>query len=65
MTMPCKDCPDKGCGSKHDTCEPYQAWCRENRKTLERRSVIAEQNGFFMARRMKCKADKFRRDEKH
>ena len=23
---PCKDCPDKGCGVRHDTCEAFLAW---------------------------------------
>ena len=24
MTCPCKDCENKGCGSFHDECKPYQ-----------------------------------------
>ena len=64
MTIPCKDCPDKGCGSRHDTCESYQAWRRENDKVKARRAADAEKNNFFMERRMKNKIDRFRKDEK-
>lgn len=27
---PCKDCPSKGCGPKHDTCAPYQQWLADH-----------------------------------
>lgn len=32
---PCKDCENKGCGSYHDECEPYQKFRkgRENNKS--------------------------------
>lgn len=23
---PCRECPEKGCGAKHNTCEKYKAW---------------------------------------
>lgn len=23
---PCKDCPERGCGKKHDTCEAFLEW---------------------------------------
>lgn len=26
---PCKTCPDKGCGSRHDSCPAYQEWRAE------------------------------------
>lgn len=29
---PCKTCPDQGCGEKHSSCEPYQAWKEEWKK---------------------------------
>jgi hypothetical protein len=32
---PCKDCPESGCGSKHDTCERYQEWDRERKAYLQ------------------------------
>ena len=25
-SAPCKDCPEKGCGPKHATCEAYTAY---------------------------------------
>lgn len=25
-TAPCRDCPEKGCGAKHATCEAYIAF---------------------------------------
>jgi hypothetical protein len=25
---PCKDCPDKGCGSYHDKCSEYLEWAK-------------------------------------
>ena len=30
-SAPCKDCPEKGCGAKHATCEAYIAY----RKTAD------------------------------
>lgn len=36
---PCKECPEKGCGAKHDTCEQYTEW----QKQLEKRNA-AERN---------------------
>lgn len=37
---PCKDCPEKGCGMKHSTCEAYieyqkkqEKWREDNRLT--------------------------------
>lgn len=30
IDSPCKDCPEKGCGPKHDTCQLYQQWKKEN-----------------------------------
>jgi len=34
-TAPCKDCPEAGCGSKHDTCEKYREWDRERKDFLK------------------------------
>ena len=30
---PCRDCTEKGCGEKHDTCLKYQQW-RKDRETI-------------------------------
>ena len=27
---PCKTCPERGCGAKHDTCEKYAEWLAQN-----------------------------------
>ena len=32
MACPCKDCPQKGCGSYHDQCEKYQSWSAEQKR---------------------------------
>lgn len=32
---PCKDCPDKGCGSYHDICEIYNKAKERNRLKKE------------------------------
>ena len=61
---PCKDCPEKGCGSKHDTCERYQEWDRERKAYLQQKSVECEIIGgtydcimaFRKAHRRKTKA---------
>lgn len=31
---PCRHCPDKGCGPRHDTCEQYIEW----RKRIDERN---------------------------
>ena len=33
---PCTECPEKGCGSKHDSCESYQAWVKEKEEIMNR-----------------------------
>ena len=30
MICPCKDCKDRGCGAKHETCEQYAKWKAED-----------------------------------
>lgn len=30
MICPCKNCPDKGCGTKHDSCELYKLWIKKH-----------------------------------
>jgi hypothetical protein len=39
---PCKDCPEKGCGSKHDSCQKYQEWDKERKDFLQQKSVECE-----------------------
>lgn len=38
---PCKDCKEKGCGAKHDTCERYRAF--RERKELESQERVKTQ----------------------
>lgn len=38
MTAPCKDCPDKGCGARHSTCEKYLQFRKECEKQYEKNS---------------------------
>lgn len=37
---PCKDCPERGCGTKHDTCEKFAEWQKIN----DRRKAQREQD---------------------
>lgn len=50
---PCADCPEKGCGSKHDSCEPYQAWFAERKELLKRKSDAYAIDTYYRARVMK------------
>ena len=34
-TVPCKDCPKKGCGVYHDKCPEYQEYKKENARMKE------------------------------
>lgn len=33
MIAPCRDCPEKGCGAKHDTCEAFREY-REKKDAM-------------------------------
>jgi len=35
LKCPCKECPEKGCGAKHNTCEAYAKW----RALLDKRNA--------------------------
>lgn len=54
MIAPCKDCPEKGCGKKHDTCEKYQRYVREREEMRRTRKaeVEAANNHYERIRRM-------------
>lgn len=56
---PCANCPDKGCGSRHDTCEKYQAWDRERKEMLKKRKKEMESNTFKIERIQKFKSSKW------
>lgn len=47
MKAPCKNCPNKGCGSYHDQCEEYQTYRRatdQKRKDLKIANEIENLN---------------------
>lgn len=39
MICPCKTCDRKGCGSYHDSCEPYKEWAAANKEKNEKRKA--------------------------
>lgn len=46
MICPCKECPDKGCGSYHDQCGKYQEWMSEQRIIKEKKKNDSIYNHF-------------------
>lgn len=48
-TVPCGDCPEKGCGAKHATCEAYIAYRKAadayNKSKVERTKRGMETSG--------------------
>lgn len=42
---PCKDCPSKGCGPKHDTCKNYQEWKAEVNAVHDKMGAEAQTTG--------------------
>jgi len=42
---PCKDCPSKGCGQKHDTCKNYQEWKAEVNAVHDKMDAEAQTTG--------------------
>lgn len=48
-SAPCKDCPEKGCGAKHTTCEAYIAFRKAadayNKNKVERKERWMETSG--------------------
>ena len=48
-SAPCKDCPEKGCGPKHATCEAYIAFRKTadayNKSKVERKERWMETRG--------------------
>ena len=63
MRCPCVDCPDKGCGEKHDTCEGYQAWKAEHNAATQwaRDQVPAMSNAAKKGHERKLKNSKSRK----
>ena len=61
-TAPCITCPDKGCGSRHDTCEKYKEWDGKRKEILKKQKEEIESNSFQIERIRRFKGKKW--DEK-
>lgn len=59
-TSPCATCPDKGCGSRHDTCEKYQKWISDKEAILEKQRKEIEFNTFKIERIQAFKESKWK-----
>ena len=57
---PCKDCPERGCGKKHDTCKSYQEWKAEVNAVHHKMGAEAQTTGRIVESvlRIKRKAKK-------
>lgn len=44
---PCLDCPDKGCGPKHDTCEKYQEF-KKKQMDMQSKKLEDKQKGDYV-----------------
>jgi hypothetical protein len=57
---PCRDCPEKGCGEKHDTCKSYQEWKAEVNAVHHKMGAEAQTTGRIVESvlRIKRKAKK-------
>jgi len=57
---PCKDCPSKGCGPKHDACKSYQEWKTEINAVHDKMGAEAQTTGRIVESvlRIKRKAKK-------
>lgn len=55
---PCAKCPEKGCGSRHDTCEIYQEWNKERKEALKIRQREMESVSFQIYRIEQFKNEK-------
>ena len=57
---PCSDCPEKGCGAKHDTCEKYQDWNRKRQEMLVEQNKGSESYSFQVDRIRHFKKEKWK-----
>lgn len=61
LRAPCVDCPDKGCGPKHDTCEKYLEFKRKQ-KEIQDQKLKARKDGEYVYEVItKVKKEKFKR----
>ena len=58
---PCKTCPMRGCGSKHDTCRLYQAYRRGREEELRQQKENHEVVSVVIEA---CKKEKVRQHKK-
>ena len=56
---PCANCPDKGCGSRHDTCEKYKEWIWQRNKVLKKHNEEVEATTFQIERIQRFKSSKW------
>ena len=42
MRAPCANCPDKGCGAKHASCQAYQEWSEKRTAVNKKAHAIGE-----------------------
>lgn len=54
--FPCKNCPNKGCGTYHSQCEPYQAAIKRQREIKEVRYRDAEIHSYMYANHNRIEA---------
>lgn len=59
IQSPCNKCPEKGCGLKHDTCEPYQEWSTERQAELKAHKMDSESYAFKVDRIKQFKSKKW------
>ena len=63
---PCKDCPYRGCGARHDTCEPFLEWQKLNDQRRQANSTERVLDNMILKHRhttFRLWAKKSRRDE--
>ena len=54
---PCRECPQKGCGTYHDECERYQRWKEQEseRHRLINESKMYTGRGYIKAGAFRCR----------
>ena len=46
MKCPCIECPERGCGEKHDTCEQFAEYKEWKRSIRAKKNLDAEYSAF-------------------
>lgn len=60
IKSPCKDCPEIGCGSKHDSCEKYLLFKLQGARLKEANEKSVEINRDHLARIINVKKKVYR-----